>query len=217
MDINVFAKDGKLAEIHYIVERKLYGRLELKNAPRVESEEQEEPHEYYILLDQVEPRIFCLGETKIEETTLDTSLFNLIMEEAEHKFKDIRLQAVLNPQEQENPPILTFFEDCITKKGIETIKEDLKKEFLNKKTDAGEMYDFVCDEYEFEQHVRFITLEEKDYFEFHFYIPVYDTFSTQGIRFSLPHATDFVGKIRFKFEEVDKSGIEGEIVITKIV
>ncbi|PDY82785.1 hypothetical protein [Bacillus cereus] len=216
MNIDVYTKDGELVEIHYIVKRTNYGTLN-PIAPYGESKERKTPNEFYILLDKEEPRFFCLNEGKIEKTTLDVELFDSIMKEAQRKFKGIRLQVLLNPDEEPAiPPVLSFLENKITKENIKTIKEELGKKYKKKRTYSGNVYDFVDRHYhELEYDVKLIPPNVKNYFELHFYIPECNSYSS-GVRVRKPYPTEFVDKIRFDFKPLGKNTTDGMIQITKI-
>ncbi|AFQ13311.1 TPA: hypothetical protein ACG05V_005420 [Bacillus pacificus] len=214
MNIDVYTKNGEMVEVHWIVEHSdnittyegITYNIKTKNAAEI-----------YILLDQAEPRTFYLNKNmQVEKITLNKSLFDSIMDEAQRKFKSIRLEAMLNPDDQFLPPLITFFENCITLERIEIIKEDLRKIFLKKKTHIGTILERVDHFYNFELELRFVMPQMENCIEIQLYIPCYDTFTYSNVHFKMDKVDELIGSIRIEYSNPDEIHLN-EVVITKII
>lgn len=194
MDIDIYTRNGKLIEIHYIEKRK----------------------EFYILLDQSEPRTFKKVTTQIREFQLEKTLMEDILQEAERKFKDIRFGAMLNPEQQPEPPVLTFFEQLVTEESIISFKEKLRSQFFNTEMRLRDLLIYMREE----DHGIEMAIEEtkyfSDYFEVCVYIPHYSTFTNRKDAIKSTVSTKPMGKIGFHIEKVSSTKAYDEIFIHNI-
>lgn len=195
LDIDIYTKNGKLVEIHYIEGRK----------------------EFYILLDESEPRLFKLGTKEIRKGKLDEELLQNIIEQAEQKFKKIRLDALFNPDEQPEPPVLSFFERMVKPEDVETLKELLKKEFLNQEDHISTISNFMTNG----SHGMDVIMSVKESYCFEnswevtIHVPYRSTWTNRRFASFVDRDTKPVGKINFRFDRLEHKGI-GEICVREI-
>lgn len=192
MFVDVYTEKGNLVEIHY------YDRQNL-NFPIMRQSDRRE--EYYILLLKGEPRVFHLNTAwELEETQIDQDKLHAILEKAEQKKKETRLQVMLHPDSEKKAPVIHHLQNLITEQEISRIKEKLAKEAIGYNFKLYQLSIFFNAATPMVNIIRFSENEEDKIYTISYCEPRYFSFCDRVQNMTV--APKVIGTIQFRYETV---------------